>query len=264
MTIYDQFSLRDKCAVITGAGSEVGIGFASAKFLGELGARITICATTGRIFERVSELRALGIDAVGFVGDLTDPHVVEKLVETARVSHGDIDVLVNNAGMTSKTKNGGSESGAVHKLSPAAFTQSLSRNLETAFLVSRAVLPVMMEEGNGRIINIVSVTGPAMAMRGEAAYATAKAGLVGLTRSMALDYAPNGITVNAIAPGWIASSSQTDSERVEGHLVPMGRSGRVEEIASAVAWLASPSASYLTGQCLIIDGGNSIAEERAR
>jgi 3-oxoacyl-[acyl-carrier protein] reductase len=122
----------------------------------------------------------------------------------------------------------------------------------------------MIEEGNGRIINIASVTGPAMAMRGESAYAAAKAGLVGLTRSMALDYAPNGITVNAVAPGWIASSSQTDGEKVEGHLVPMGRSGQVEEVASAVAWLASPAASYVTGQCLIIDGGNSIAEERAR
>jgi 3-oxoacyl-[acyl-carrier protein] reductase len=264
MTIYDRFSLRGKCAVVTGAGSEVGIGFASAKFLGELGARITIAATTGRIFDRVSELRALGIDAVGFVGDLTDVHGVEKLVDVARVAHGDIDVLVNNAGMTSKSKNGGSESGSAHLLTPESFRTSLSRNLESAFLVSRAVLPVMIEEGDGRIINIASVTGPAMAMRGEAAYAAAKAGLVGLTRSMAMDYAINGITVNAIAPGWIASSSQTDGERVEGHLVPMGRSGRVEEIASAVAWLASPAASYLTGQCLIIDGGNSIAEERAR
>lgn len=264
MTIYDQLSLSGKCALVTGAGSEVGIGFASARFLGELGARITIAATTARINDRVSELRDLGIEAIGFVGDLTDERNVEELVEVSRAAHGSVDILVNNAGMTSSAKGGGAESGLTHLLAPAEFRASISRNLESAFLVSRAVLPVMMGKGFGRIINIASVTGPAMAMRGEAAYAAAKAGLVGLTRSMALDYAQNGITVNAIAPGWIASLSQTESERVEGDLTPLGRSGRVDEIASAVAFIASPAAGYLTGQCLIIDGGNSIAEERAR
>ena len=264
MTIYDQLSLSGKCALVTGAGSDLGIGFASARFLGELGARITIAATTARIHERVSELRDLGIDAIGFVGDLTDARNVDELVEVSRAAHGSVEILVNNAGMTSKAKAGSPETGSAHLLTPAAFRESLSRNLESAFLVSRSVLPAMMEAGFGRIINIASVTGPAMAMRGEAAYAAAKAGLVGLTRSMALDYAQNGITVNAIAPGWIASLSQTMSERVEGDLTPMGRSGRVDEIAGAVAFIASPAAGYLTGQCLIIDGGNSIAEERAR
>lgn len=264
MTIYDQLSLSGKCALITGAGNEVGIGFASAIFLGQLGARITIASTTGRVEERVAQLGALGIQAIGFVGDLTDPEAAKELVAVSRSAHGPVDVLVNNAGMTSAASSGVPESGSAHLLSPEAFRSGLSRNLETAFLVSREVLPDMIRRGNGRIINIASVTGPAMAMRSEAAYAAAKAGLVGLTRSMALDYARNGITVNAVAPGWIASSSQTESEQEEGHLVPMGRSGQVEEIASAVAWLASPSAAYLTGQCLVIDGGNSIGEQRAR
>ncbi|OIQ79674.1 3-oxoacyl-[acyl-carrier-protein] reductase FabG [mine drainage metagenome] len=264
MTIYDKLSLVGKSALVTGAGSEVGIGFASALYLGELGARITIAATTARIEQRVAQLTAKGIDAVGFVGDLTDPEVAEELIRVARAAYGPVDVLVNNAGMTSKAVAGESESGSVHLLTPDAFRLSLSRNLESAFLVSRQVLPDMIRQGDGRIINIASVTGPVMAMRGEAAYAAAKAGLVGLTKSMALDYARNGITVNAVAPGWIASTSQTDGEREEGHLVPVGRSGTVAEIASAVAWLASPSAAYLTGQCLVIDGGNSIAEQRAR
>ncbi len=264
MSIFDQLSLSGKCALVTGAGSEVGIGFASAIFLGELGARITIASTTARIEERVAQLHARGISAVGFVGDLTDPQSAQELVQASRAAHGPVDILVNNAGMTSRAVAGEPESGSAHLLTPAAFRLSLSRNLESAFLVSRQVLPDMIRGGNGRIINIASVTGPAMAMRGEAAYAAAKAGLVGLTRSMALDYAGHGITVNAVAPGWIASSSQTEGERLEGHLVPVGRSGRVDEIASAVAWLASPSAAYLTGQCLIIDGGNSIAEQRAR
>lgn len=264
MTIFDQLSLEGKSALVTGAGSEVGIGFASAIFLGELGARITIASTTARIEERVAQLEALGIHAIGFVGDLTDPRSAQELVEASRAAYGPVDILVNNAGMTSRAMAGEPESGSAHQLTPEAFRSSLARNLESAFLVSREVLPDMIRQGSGRIINIASVTGPAMAMRGEAAYAAAKAGLVGLTRSMALDYARNGITVNALAPGWIASSSQTESERAEGHLVPMGRSGLVEEIAGAVAWLASPSAAYLTGQCLVIDGGNSIAEQRAR
>jgi len=264
MTIYDDLSLAGKSALITGAGNEIGIGFASARYLGELGARVTIASTTSRIEERVAQLRVLGIDAVGFVGDLTDPESVERLVTVSRAAHGSIDILVNNAGMTSKAASGVPESGPAHLLTPDAFRLSLSRNLESAFLVSRQVLPDMIRQADGRIINIASVTGPAMAMRGEAAYAAAKAGLVGLTRSMALDYGSNKITVNAIAPGWIASSSQTEVEEAEGLLIPLGRSGQVNEIASAVAWLASPSAAYVTGQCLVIDGGNSIAEQRTR
>jgi 3-oxoacyl-[acyl-carrier protein] reductase len=109
---------------------------------------------------------------------------------------------------------------------------------------------------------VTSVTGAHMAMKNEVSYAAAKAGLTGLTKALALDEAPHSITVNAVAPGWIATGSQTDSEKAEGLAVPMGRSGTPHEIASAIAWLASPSASYITGQTLIIDGGNSIAEER--
>jgi 3-oxoacyl-[acyl-carrier protein] reductase len=101
-----------------------------------------------------------------------------------------------------------------------------------------------------------------MAMRDDAAYAAAKAATVGLTRSLAVDLAPVGITANAVAPGWIATGSQTDDERREGEVTPMGRSGTAEEIAWPVAWLCTPGAAYLTGQCLVVDGGNSVAEQR--
>jgi 3-oxoacyl-[acyl-carrier protein] reductase len=110
---------------------------------------------------------------------------------------------------------------------------------------------------------VTSVTGPVMAMKNEVSYAAAKAGLTGLMKALALDEAPHGITVNAVAPGWIATGSQTTLEKQEGTHTPMGRSGTPEEIATALAWLASPGASYITGQTLVIDGGNSIAEERA-
>ena len=141
--------------------------------------------------------------------------------------------------------------------------ESLARNLDSAFFVSRAAIPHMRGNGWGRIVNVASVTGPTMAMQGEVAYAAAKAGMVGLTRSLALDFAADGITVNAVAPGWIATASQTDHEREQGLRTPVRRSATPDEVGSAIAWLCTPGAAYTTGQCLVVDGGNSIAEERA-
>jgi 3-oxoacyl-[acyl-carrier protein] reductase len=247
------FDLTGRRALVTGAGSPTGIGFVTACMLGTLGAQVALTSTTGRIHDRVGELDRRGIRAVGYVADLTEESAVASLPD-------DVDILVNNAGMISIGSPG--EAGAATGTSLAAWRAGIARNLDTAFLVSRRAAPGMAARGWGRIVNVASVTGPVAAMRDEAVYATAKAGLVGLTRSMAVDLAARGVTVNAVAPGWIATGSQTPDEREEGFATPMGRSGTADEVASAICWLCSPGASYTTGQCLVVDGGNTIAEQR--
>ncbi len=255
--------LSGRAALVTGAGSDSGIGFAAARALAELGASVTVAATTDRIHERVDELTAQGYAAHGALADLTDADAAHALVGAARERWGRLDIVVNNAGMTSVTLPGSVEGGDALSLDADAWRASLARNLDSAYFVSRAALPGMREAAWGRIVMVASVTGPVMAMRAESAYATAKAGMVGLARSLAVDFAADGITVNSVAPGWIATGSQTDHEREQGLRTPMRRSATADEVASAIAWLCTPGAAYTTGQCLVVDGGNSISEERA-
>jgi 3-oxoacyl-[acyl-carrier protein] reductase len=262
MPIPVAFDLSGRVAVVTGAGSPDGIGFATARLLAELGAAVMISATTDRIQDRVSELRGAGFDAAGFVGDLTDAGVGSGLVSAAQEQWDRLDILVNNAGMVS-TADPVFESGTVESMDLTTWQAALARNLTSAFLVTKAALPAMTSRGWGRVIMVSSVTGLVMAIRGDVGYATAKAGMVGLTRAAAVDTARHGITVNAVAPGWIATGSQTPDERGQGQATPAGRSGSADEVAAAIAWLASPGASYITGQYLVVDGGNSIAEQRA-
>ena len=171
---------------------------------------------------------------------------------------GPIDILVNNAGMS---QVGDPEAIVpMERLAPDEWHKSIDRNLTTCFNATHTVLPAMLARGYGRIVNVASVTGPLVSNPGEAAYSAAKAAMVGLTRALAMETGRQGVTVNAVAPGWILTGSSTEEEKTAGLHTPMGRCGTPSEVADLIAFLASDESAYITGQLIVIDGGNTIQD----
>src|ERR1700730_6935547 len=249
-----------KVALITGAGSSLGIGFATARLLAQKGSKIAITSTTDRILERARELATDKADVVALPAALRARASSHTIVREVLARYGRIDILVNNAGMTQVSKPDETLSVSLADLSEADWDYSIALNLKTTFNMTQAVLPSMLSANYGRIVNVSSVTGPLVSNPGATAYSAAKAAMVGLTRSLALEVARSGITVNAVAPGWIETASSTEQEIIAGKNTPLGRPGRPEEVAVAIVFLACESASYVTGQMLVIDGGNTIQE----
>ncbi|MBI2847424.1 MAG: 3-oxoacyl-[acyl-carrier-protein] reductase [Chloroflexi bacterium] len=242
--------LSGKVALVTGAGR--GIGRAIALKLAERGAIIAVNdvgdAAPANVV--VDEVVAKGSRAASFMADVSAAGEVNKLVEAVVSTFGKLHILVNNAGIT--------RDGLVLRMSDADWDGVLNINLRGAFLCTRAVLKYMLKERWGRIVNISSVVGM-VGNAGQANYASAKAGLLGLTKSIAKEVASRGITVNAIAPGFIDTEmTRMLRENIRQEVlkeIPVGRFGLPEDVAQAVAFLVSEEAGYITGQVLKVDGG---------
>ena len=189
-----------------------------------------------------------------------EPEAATSLVAAVMQFAGRLDICVNNAGLVGV--GGTVINTALIETTDEQWADGIHRNLTTCFAVTRAAVAEMKLRGFGRIVNVASTSGPVQAFVGDVAYHAAKAGMVGFTRAVALECASLGVTVNAVAPGWIATASQSSAESAAGVKTPIGRSGRADEVAAAIAFFADKSASYITGQMLIVDGGNCLSEDR--
>lgn len=241
--------LTDKVAIVTGASR--GIGRAIALALAAQGAKVVASARNAEALTGlVAEIKARGGDAFSVTGDVAMEADANKLVEEAVSTYGKVDILVNNAGIT--------RDGLLLRMKNEDWDAVLDTNLKGAFLCTRAVAKVMSKQRSGRIINISSVVGE-MGNAGQVNYCSSKAGMLGLTKSVARELARRNVTVNAITPGFIVTEmteEMTDKAReAMTEQIPLGRPGETNDVANAVLFLASDESSYITGQVLGVNGG---------
>lgn len=265
MALRDQlFDLSGKVALVTGAGS--GLGRAFAHGLGAFGARV-ICADRNELWaqETVNLLAGAGAEAEPLGVDVTDPDSVAGMAAKLAASPGRVDILINNAGIATKPA-------LVHEMPVEDWDRLMAVNLRGVFLCTRAILPIMLTRTRGSIINIASILGLVGFFQESpgagANYAASKAGVIGFTRQVAVEYAGRGIRANAIAPGWHGGTRLGDERRAtaspetirqfEEAIVrgtPLGRRGKPEELQGLVVYLASDASGYVTGQVFVHDGG---------
>ena len=242
--------LKGKCAVVTGAAK--GIGKAIALKLASSGVNIVLNyrSSEDKAIETEKEILSLGVEVLRIKGDISKPNDVENLIDCAKNKFGKIDIMVNNAGITKDT--------LLLRMKEEDFDSVINVNLKGVFNCLKAITPVMVKQKEGKIINLSSVVG-LVGNAGQVNYAASKAGVIGMTKSLAKEIGSRGITVNAVAPGFI----ETDMTNVLGDKfkeeakksIPLKRLGKAEDVAEVVAFLASDSANYITGQVIHVDGG---------
>ncbi len=242
--------MEGRVALVTGASR--GIGRAIALKLAALGARVTVNYRSGEAAadEVVAAITSAGGEARAFRADVSDEEAATSLVKSVVATYGQLDILVNNAGIT--------RDNIMARMKADDFDAVLATNLRSCWLMCRAALRVMMRARYGRIVNISSVTA-LMGNAGQSNYAASKAGIIGMSKSLAREIASRGITVNVVAPGFIATDMTAELpedllDTARAH-IPLGRMGQPSEVAAAVVFLASDEAKYITGQTLNVDGG---------
>jgi NAD(P)-dependent dehydrogenase (short-subunit alcohol dehydrogenase family) len=263
-SVIQKFDLGGKTAIVTGAG--FGLGRVFAETLAEAGASVIVTdRDAAGAEETVGLIDAAGGKAAAMTVDVADPSAIEAMARTIAADHGGAQILVNNAGITTATAR-------LHEMPVEAWNEVLAINLSGVFLCTRAMIPQMLEAGSGSIINISSILGlvghyPDFPMA-NICYSAAKAGVIGLTRQTAAEYAADNIRVNAIAPGWHGGTRLGDVNRrsMNNKMIsrfedavldgtPMKRRGVPDELAGLLLYLASDASSYMTGQVIANDGG---------